>query len=107
MWAAISYEGPEQLYFVEGKENTDMYEEILNACLPEIRKLTHEDGLFQQDNAPPHAALMRRGYFESKGIKILDWPRQSPDLSPIENIWGILKNKIFDTADEITSINAL
>jgi hypothetical protein len=30
VWAAISFDGPEQLYFIEGKENTDVYQEILD-----------------------------------------------------------------------------
>jgi transposase len=25
---------------------------------------------------------------------ISDWPPNSPDLSVIENVWGILKNKV-------------
>jgi hypothetical protein len=37
--AAISFDGSEQLYFIEGNENTDCYEEIFNACLPDIPKL--------------------------------------------------------------------
>lgn len=28
------------------------------------------------------------------GIELLDWPPNSPDLSPIENIWSILKRQI-------------
>ena len=39
VWAAISFDGPEQLYFVEGTEDTDTYEQILNKCLPRIKKL--------------------------------------------------------------------
>jgi len=28
------------------------------------------------------------------GVRVLDWPPQSPDLSPIENIWHRMKVRI-------------
>jgi hypothetical protein len=34
---AISFDGPEYLYFIEGMENTDSYEEILNKALLKIK----------------------------------------------------------------------
>jgi hypothetical protein len=39
VWAAISYTGPRCLYFIEGKENADAYEQILDECLPDIKEL--------------------------------------------------------------------
>jgi hypothetical protein len=39
VWAAISFDGPEQLVFIEEKENKEFYEGILNTCLPEIKRL--------------------------------------------------------------------
>jgi hypothetical protein len=38
IWAAISFDGLEQLFFIEEKENTDVYEDILYTCLPDIKR---------------------------------------------------------------------
>ena len=53
------------------------------------------DILFQQDNAACHTS------YESKAVnKVLfdknciKWPPNSSDLSPIENVWAILKEKL-------------
>jgi hypothetical protein len=57
VWVAISFDGPGLLYFIDGKENTDVYEEILDECLSGIPKLQSGQYTFQQDNATLHAAL--------------------------------------------------
>ncbi|GFU57106.1 transposable element Tcb1 transposase [Trichonephila clavipes] len=41
--------------------------------------------IFQQDNAPPHVALIVQRPFVNHQIELLPWPARSPDLSPIEN----------------------
>ena len=52
--------------------------------------------IFQQDNAPAHTAKVVKEYFALKDIKSLDWPPQSPDLNPIENLWAIIKHKLYE-----------
>jgi len=69
-----------------------------------------EEGIFRQsalvvqDGAPSHTAKAIRAEFLSKGLELIKWPAQSPDLNPIENIWSLLKYKIglhFPTRDKV------
>ncbi len=49
------------------------------------------DFIFQQDLAPVHTAKSTKSWLNDRGVGVLDWPANSPDLNLIENIWSIVK----------------
>lgn len=55
------------------------------------------------DNAPPHKAKSTKPVFEQARIPILPWPPSSPDLNPIENIWGIIKHRLDARRAQLTT----
>ncbi len=107
IWAAMSSAGVGPLCFLKSTVNAAIYQEILeHYMLPSADKLYGDaDFIFQQDLAPAHTAKGTKSWFNDHGVTVLDWPANSPDMNPIENLWGIVKRKMRDTrlnnADEL------
>ncbi|KAL0203316.1 hypothetical protein M9458_001334, partial [Cirrhinus mrigala] len=81
---------------LRSKVNTAVYQDVLeHFVLPAADQLNGDaDFIFQQDLAPAHSAKATSTWFKDHGIPVLDWPANSPDLNPIENLWGIVKRKM-------------
>ncbi len=96
VWDAMSSAGVGPLCFLRSKVNTAVYQEVLeHFMLPAADQLYGDaDFLFQQDLAPAHSAKATSTWFKDHGFPVLNWPANSPDLNPIENLWGIVKRKM-------------
>ena len=77
--------------------NSARYMEILETrMLPSASHLyPTEDFIFQHDGTPCHRSKAVKSWFQDHGVTPMhNWPSQSPDINPIENVWCIMNRMI-------------
>ncbi|GFX32586.1 transposable element Tcb1 transposase [Trichonephila clavipes] len=72
-------------------------ERMLNSCVSTATLVVHRGlatAIFQQDNARPHVARIVQRFSINHQIELLPRPASSPDLSPIENMWSVVAQRL-------------
>ncbi|GFW62686.1 transposable element Tc1 transposase [Trichonephila clavipes] len=94
VWGCTGYHSRIPLVRIAGTLSRQRYiSEVLEpVVLPDLQGLA--TALFQQDNARPHVAHIVQRFFVNHQIELLPWPARSPDLSPIENMWSMVAQRL-------------
>ena len=106
VFGVITYKGVGQIEGVDVKLDGKKYKRLLEDAIYgscDKYDLNPQKIVFVQDNEPCHKAKMVMEWFGYNRINVLDWPPQSPDMNIIENVWGVLNNKVLLRYGEIKS----
>lgn len=104
VWGCFTQYGHRVLVRIDERLNAAAYQDILREHLLPL-ELAENGMVFQQDNATCHSAATTARFLEENDVEVMPWPAQSPDLAPIENLWGYLQHRLDQR--EIHSMNEL
>ncbi|GFW45325.1 transposable element Tcb1 transposase [Trichonephila clavipes] len=94
VWGGFGYHSRTPLVRIAGTLNSQRYiSEVLEpVVLPYLQGLA--TAIFQQDNTQLHVAHIVLRFFINHQIELLPWPAHSPYLSPIENMWSVVAQRL-------------
>ena len=108
--AAIGLDNKSKLIFIDKSVNQYRYKKLLqdSKIFSELdRKKNQWNYIFQQDGATCHLTPIVIRYINRKARFLKGWPPNSLDLSPIENLQGIMKERLNRLTTKLKDKNEL
>lgn len=108
VWGGINWYGKTELVIFEGRQDSTKHQTTLRTALvPYMSKLVLETRvrkpIFQHDNASIQASRSTETFLSKETLTMMDWPTKSPDLNPIENVWGHLSRFVYAGGRQLDS----
>ncbi len=90
VWGCISAYVMDSLHVLKATMNAERYIKVL-----EQHMLPSRLRVLLKNNEKPHNEAITTAWLHSRRVRVLNWPACSPELSPVENSWRIIKRNIW------------
>ncbi|KAG6943915.1 hypothetical protein JG688_00017363 [Phytophthora aleatoria] len=74
---------------------------------PFIDSVYGRECISQHDNTSIHASTATKEFLKEEKVDVMKWTAQSPDLNPIENMWGVLVRAVYAHGRQFQTRGAL